>query len=312
MENNKFDEIMDVIEFEEKPLGDVKDAGEQPEKEELRIYVPPKDKRKGCRFIIRLIFMTAIFTVVFWCLSTLMGKQNGESVDEGKSLISSADITDETSESEPADHISVSYVPSVVIDESKIGIELNEMNEEYSLKYLIDTSDGVKILIVHTHNSESVSDTLSVTDAGSAISQILTSAGIQTVHCTAEHDKDGNIGAYLRMKDSVIELLEEYPEVVCVIDLHDSDCGLPITFTVGTDGDGWRENLRLAKAVGDEIFGTETAYRFLPGTLGQDSGILTLNVGIGGNGLSDSEARKVISAFAEAFIKICSEKASAS
>jgi hypothetical protein len=113
------------------------------------------------------------------------------------------------------------------------------------------------------------------------------------------------------MKESLTSLIDKYPDAVCVIDIHDSDSGHPVTFTVGTDGVGWNENLRLAEAVCGKMASIETAFRFLPGTLGQDSGVLTLNVGLGGKNFGDEEVRAAIASFANAFIEICNEKASA-
>ena len=41
-------------------------------------------------------------------------------------------------------------------------------------------------------------------------------------------------------------------------------------------------------------------FRFLPTSLGQDSGLLTLNIGIGGDLTDDSATRALLASFADA------------
>ncbi len=310
MEEIKINEILDVIEFNKQPVSESVKREEYREEEPIRIYVPPHGAKKRS-VLIRFLITTAVFFVLFLCLALLIDDRqaDGGGATEGHlstSMTPSTSEADETTYSVP----SVVYPPTV-IDESKSGIEINIKNEDYTLHPLMLSSDGVKVLIVHSHNSEYVSDSLTVTDAGNVISQLLISAGIETYHCVAEHDAEGNIGSYLRMKESVAALIEKHPDTVCVIDIHNSDSGLPVTFTVGTEGIGWNENFRLAEAVCGKMTEMKTAFRFLPGTLGQNSGILTLNVGLCGKGNSDDEARAAIGTFANAFIEICNEKASA-
>ena len=311
MEEININEILDVIEFKDTPVSESVKRDEYCEEEQIRLYVPPRvtKKRSG---IIRFLFTTAVFFLLFFSLALLIEYRQADGEEDTDDYLSTG-MTPSTSEAEETDcSVPAALYPPIVIDESKSGLEINiNNNEGYTLHPLMMSSDGVKVLIVHSHNSEYVSDSLTVTDAGDVITKLLISAGIETYHCVAEHDAEGNIGSYLRMKESVAALIEKHPDTVCVIDIHDSDSGLPVTFTVGTEGLGWNENLRLAEAVCGRMTKIKTAFRFLPGTLGQNSGILTLNVGLSGKGTSDDDVRASIAAFANAFIEICNEKASA-
>ena len=308
MEDNKNEAKMNIIEFTEIPLSDT--VGDIQESEEIRIYVPPKRGSSWRKSLFRFAILTSLFTLAFMLLLEVYDRRQPPATEVADQYLSNTSTSEETAEDVAYDEIDEALIP-LVINESKVEVELNN-NEEYSLNHLVESSSGVKILIVHSHNSESVSQTSSVTDAGEVISQILTSAGIGTYHCTNDHDSDSNIGAYSRMKASVADLIDTYPDAVCVIDIHDSDSGLPITFTVGTDSAGWNENLLLSKAVCARISDAETALRLLPGALGQDSGLLTLNIGIGGKSFSDEDTRGLIASVSEAIIKICNEKASVS
>lgn len=310
MEEIKIDELLDEIEFKDKPL--ISETGEDQEKseEEIRFFVPPK-KVKNKRFIIRFLLTTAVFFLLFLsCYYLSQERQAGNSKEKDANVPTA--VTPDTSGQEGSSStINDETQPlPLIIDESKANPVVN-INKEYSLNHLMQASNGMKILIVHSHNSEYVSESDTVSDAGRVIAQLLVSAGIETYHCETEHDTQGNIGSYSRMKNTLAALTENYPDTVCVIDLHDSDSGLPVTFTVGTDCDGWRENLRLAEAVCARMTKAECAFRFIPDKLGQDSGVLTLNIGIGSKSTSQTEARMLIASFAEAFIEICNEKASA-
>lgn len=312
-EEIKIDDIMDVVEFKKQPVSETREADKSGYEEPIRIYDPPAKIRSLGDRLLGFLILTAAFFLVFCIIAYLMeGRgQDGDGDDSGE--YQQAVMLPENSDNEEQADDGINHIVNIplVIDESKAGIAPDVMNTDYSLHHLVEASDGVKLLIVHSHNSESVSSLISVADAGSAIAQILTSAGIDTLHSTVLHDSEGSIGAYSKMKTTVSSVLEKHPGVFCVIDLHDSDSGLPLTFTVATEGEGWSENLRLAEAVCGRITDTQSAFRFLPGTLGQDNGILTLNVGICGESYEDQEARAVISSLADAIIEICNEKTSA-
>lgn len=126
------------------------------------------------------------------------------------------------------------------------------------------------------------------------------------MHCRELHDTESSLGAYDRMNMTLAGLREENDSVVLVIDIHDSDSGKPLTFTVGTGFEyGWKENLKLVSAISKNITDAETAIRLLPSELGQNNGILTLNVGICGKDYSDNEARKALASLARALLTVC-------
>ena len=309
MEEIKINELMEVIEYEEKSLDESAGREEEDSYDEIRVYEPPRVKKKKTAFL-RFIVLTFAFFLLFLCIGMMIKEKQTSPSDSESGYLPTVMIPETTTICETTGSVMETVYTPVVIDESKISAEIN-FDEKYSLNSLIKASEGVKIVILHSHNSEYVSDSISVSDAGDVISQLFTSAGLETYHCVTVHDKEGSLGAYSRMKESLTSILEKYPATVCVIDIHDSDSGLPVTFTVGTDGAGWNENLRLAQAICGRMTGIETAFRFLPGSLGQDSGILTINIGIGNGDCSESEARAAISSFAQAFIETCNEKASA-
>ena len=309
MEEINLEQVSDVIEYQNNRASDFIGSEVPRSDDEIRFYVTPRRNRARVNPL-RFVISTASFFLLFLCIAMLLNHNSKVSFATPDEQM----LTDTLNDTEPNEDVSVAATPEeykpIVIDETKTGIELI-LDKEYSLYPLMASSEGVKVLILHSHNSEYVSENLTVADAGDVIAQLLTSAGIKTYHCVSVHDANGNIGSYLRMKESLSELLSRYPEVVCVIDIHDSESGLPVTFTVGTDFNGWNENLKIGEAISAHMSNIETAFRFLPGSIGQDNGILTLNVGIGGANIPDEAARRAIALFAEAFIKICSEKASA-
>ena len=310
MEKIRLDDITSVIEYKNAPATEsLGSEGVQSTEEAIRVYVPRRSKGKASS-LLRLLLSTAAFLLLF--LGLFWGFENipratGDSREHLSEKEESA--TEESLLDQPVLVSPMTYKP-LIIDETKTGVEVN-INEDYSLYPLIASTEGVKVLIVHSHNSESVSEDTSVSEAGEVITQLLISAGIPTYHCIEEHDRSGSIGAYSRMRESISFLISKHPDVICIIDIHDSESGLPVTFTFGTENSGWRENLRVGEAVSAYMTNIQTAFRFLPGALGQDSGILTLNVGFGGEHTSESDARTAIAQFAEAFIKICNKNASA-
>ena len=208
-------------------------------------------------------------------------------------------------------HKNVTYTVTIygaaeplIIDESSFEINLVEyLNEDNYIK--IPHGDGIKVLIVNSHSSERVSDSLSASDLGEDLAKILESRGVGTYFDNTSNDESGVIGAYARMSEKIAMLKEKYNEAVIVIDIHDSDSGSPFTFTIGaTEGFSWEENLRLACNIYKLMKDTDAMFRFLPTSLGQDTGLLTLNIGIGGNMTDDSAARAMLASFADALSQL--------
>ncbi len=157
----------------------------------------------------------------------------------------------------------------------------------------LSEGEGPKVLIVHTHGSEAYtmpqgqeyepSGDCRTTDCGFNVVRVgdelasaLEEAGIGVIHDPTLHDYPEYSGAYGRSLDAVEKLMAEYPTISLVLDVHrdaisDAD-GSPykvvsnvaglnaaqMSFIIGTDGgglphDGWRENLKLAAALQQDL-----------------------------------------------------------
>ena len=114
----------------------------------------------------------------------------------------------------------------------------------------VSAPDGApQVLILHTHTSEAYWDAdpqaehhrilRGVVSVGEAIVSELNLRGVPAVHCTVIHDGASNRDSYEKAADTIETMLEIYPSVRYVIDLHrlaESDSsGLPIR-TAAADG----------------------------------------------------------------------------
>jgi hypothetical protein len=192
----------------------------------------------------------------------------------------------------------------LLIDESESNIDLKEYIENAG-DFKFPEGEGVKVFVVNSHSSEKASQNLTVSDLAADLVKILESRGIRAYFDDTANDVNGTIGAYSKMRDNVARLKDIHNEAFVVIDIHNSDSGVPYTFTVGSlESFAWQENLRFACGIYKIMKDTEAAFRILPSSLGQDSGLITLNLGIGGDTYDDSEARILLSSFADAFIQL--------
>ena len=93
------------------------------------------------------------------------------------------------------------------------------------------SGDGPKILIVHTHATESYLPSSegnyhrkgrlnTVRDAGDVLAETLDKEGIPCVHDSTLHDEKSYNQAYSRSYETTEALLKKYPSIECVIDLH--------------------------------------------------------------------------------------------
>ncbi len=269
---------------------------------EIKLYMPKKREKNRkifsfCFRIWRFFAMVIAFFLIYYCLYQLYVKNAAPAEDVP------AVVTPEVTSSEQTVYLSEPRLP-LVIDESSFEINVEEyLKEENFIKF--PHGDGIKVLIVNSHSSERVSDSLSVADLSEDLAKILESRGIGTYFDNTANDDAGAIGAYARMSANVAMLKEKYIEAVIVIDIHDSDSGSPFTFTVGaTDSFSWEENLRLACNIYKLMKDTDAMFRFLPTSLGQDSGLLTLNIGIGGDLTDDSATRALLASFADALSQL--------
>lgn len=156
----------------------------------------------------------------------------------------------------------------------------------------IDAHDGPKVLILHTHGTETYTQNTdmypeseetrstdiqkNIVRAGEEIARTLSEFGVEAIHCSTMHDESSFINAYSYSSKTVKKYLEEYPSVRFVIDVHrdaiikdDGESVKAVTniagedyaqimFVVGTNelGHGhpeWQDNLSLAVRLQKEI-----------------------------------------------------------
>ncbi len=91
--------------------------------------------------------------------------------------------------------------------------------------------DDPAVLIVHTHATEtylpetgsnyhSKSKENSVRDVGEVLAESLEKEGIAVIHDETLHDNPSYSSSYSRSYDTIQALLDKYPTIECVIDLH--------------------------------------------------------------------------------------------
>lgn len=175
-------------------------------------------------------------------------------------------------------------MPVAIANETSYGINIDEM---VASPPTIDmTVSGPKILIVHTHATESYAEdgaqiyditasdrsndtTKNVVAVGKHMTEIFEDYGIETIHDETLHDVPSFNGSYAHSLDSVTKYMEKYPSIQIVFDLHrdsivyndktkartvteiEEEETAQLMFVVGTDENGlthpnWRENIRSA------------------------------------------------------------------
>lgn len=141
------------------------------------------------------------------------------------------------------------------------------------------TGDEPKVLILHSHGSESYQNTKNdnyrSTDnsenmvcVGARLKEKLEAAGIKVIHDTTLHDQPSYNASYVEARASIEDYLAAYPSVCLVLDLHrdsveqsgeqlryslkiDGQDTAKLMMVVGTDAGGrhhpnWQENMALA------------------------------------------------------------------
>ena len=143
--------------------------------------------------------------------------------------------------------------------------------------------DKPTVLIVHSHGSESYEKTedyeessayrtrdtaYNMISIGDRIAQVLEAGGVQVLHDRTAHDHPSYNGSYDRSRETVSSILEKYPSIKIVLDVHrdaiqresgeiiaptavinGKSCA-QVLMLIGTDYSGlehpnWKENLRL-------------------------------------------------------------------
>jgi stage II sporulation protein P len=185
---------------------------------------------------------------------------------------------------EEADRISITAGFSYSVD--KAGLLTQPLDWDL-------TSDEPKVLIVHTHGSESFAPTgeyqettayhtlntdYNMISIGTYVESLLEEAGISVLHDTALHDEPSYNAAYNNSRKSVQAYLQEHPSISLVLDLHrdsiEDEAGnqvvqtvfaqgetlAPLMLVVGTDYGGlehprWQENMALALKLQTQLEG---------------------------------------------------------
>ena len=212
-------------------------------------------------------------------------------------------------------------------------------SESFAAK-LTDTAP--QVLILHTHGSEAytmpkgqeyvstgtcrTSDTTcSVVRIGDEIASVLSAYGISVLHDRTLYDDPLYEGAYSRSLEGIETYLEKYPSISFILDIHrdavedaqhrqyklisqEDPNAAQISFVMGSNHDGWQENLKLAVAVAEAIKADHpTVMR--PITLRNSNynqhkslGSMLVEVGAAGNSLE--EALNSARIFADGFAKV--------
>ena len=212
-------------------------------------------------------------------------------------------------------------------------------SESFAAK-LTDTAP--QVLILHTHGSEAytmpkgqeyvstgtcrTSDTTcNVVRVGDEIASVLSAYGISVLHDRTLYDDPLYEGAYSRSLEGIETYLEKYPSISFILDIHrdavedaqhrqyklisqEDPNAAQISFVMGSNHDGWQENLKLAAAVAEAIK-TEYPTVMRPITLRNSNynqhkspGSMLVEVGAAGNSLE--EALNSARIFADGFAKV--------
>lgn len=149
------------------------------------------------------------------------------------------------------------------------------------------TDSAPQVLILHTHGSEAytmpegqeyvstgtcrTSDTTkNVVRVGDEIATVLSACGISVLHDRTLYDDPLYDGAYGRSLEGLDGYLEKYPSITFVLDIHrdavedsqgrqykliaqEEPNAAQISFVMGSNHEGWQENLKLAVAVAEAI-----------------------------------------------------------
>lgn len=210
-------------------------------------------------------------------------------------------------------------------------LEISQQLPDFSIEF---NSPQPQVLIYHTHTTESFEPytrdfydkdfsckttdiTMNMVAVGNEIQTQLENAGITTLHDTTVHDYPSYNGSYQSSRETVSEILEKYPSIKVVLDVHrdgiEREDGTRIAPVVEIDGrrcaqvmiisccdnDGnlpnFRENFKLASLFQSQM---ETDYEGLTRPIlfdyrfyNQDLSVGSLLIEIGSHGNSIDEAK---------------------
>ena len=140
------------------------------------------------------------------------------------------------------------------------------------------TGDSPKVLILHTHSTESytksgeryqetsawrtLDEDYNMLSIGSRVAEILAQKGITAIQDRTFHDYPSYNGSYVHARESLQHYLQEYPDILLVLDLHrdasaaedrqlrtaatvDGQTAAQLMLVIGTNHGNWEENLSL-------------------------------------------------------------------
>lgn len=204
---------------------------------------------------IRMILYVLVFAVAVFVLAIVIrsGKDNTEDTQpqEGKSDVSFL--------AEDAGHISMRRTCGCQVDAATLLTEPLDWDL---------TAENAKVLILHSHISESYTKTAdqdytesepyrtdnnayNVAAVGDRLAQLLRDGGVEVIHDTTDFEVPNTDYSYDSARDSLEQYLRNDPDIVLVIDLHRDSA-------LAEDGSQWgptvdvkgRETARIAFAVG--------------------------------------------------------------
>lgn len=209
----------------------------------------------------------------------------GNKGNEGKEAASSISSEDSNEKRNTTDETIISNENGkiTVQNETRYKVNIDELLKE-PLKIKFDKK-GPKVLIYHTHTTESYLKNLSdlnnrnvsvrtddpvynVVRVGDELAQNLRKKyGIDVIHNGTIHNYPSDIGAYGRSLSTIGKILKSYPSIKITLDIHRDGMSddeklravstinkrnaAQVMFVIGTDATGlnhpnWRENLKLA------------------------------------------------------------------
>lgn len=252
-------------------------------------------------------------TVVFGHLPLVHAVSNGALATEANSelalVFNPVDADKGKGEAEPAETPPAGQYPITEVDsgqakalgnsknkilirnETGFGINIDEMLKA-PLKFDMKGS-GPKVLIVHTHTTESYSpegadmysadksdrsldEKQNMIAVGEAVKRVFEENGIEVIHDKTVHDHPSFNGSYANSLKTVEKYKAKYPSICVVLDLHrdafvyengskakfvteiNGQKTAQLMLVVGTNGGGldhpdWRENMKLALKFQNEI-----------------------------------------------------------
>lgn len=189
-----------------------------------------------------------------------------------------------------------SPVPACITDEELDAEEL--LGKDMS----IDRSgSGYKVLIYHTHSSETFADSRegvtedTIVGVGERLAEVLTDTyGIPVLHDTGTYDmmsgKLDRDAAYEYSRAGVLELLEEYPDIEVIIDLHRDGVADGVHLVTEVDG---KQTAQVMIVNGMSRNGDGEEVEYLPNPYRKDNLALSLQTYLAGRANYGDMVRKI-------------------